>query len=78
MTMIRFEGLTNLGKLLEAMGANPAQGLSVGTAYEVNDITTSDFNPEVNTYHYIDDDGEKRHTILNGNLFTFSIFNITH
>lgn len=78
MTMIRFEGLTGLGELLEAAGINPAKGLSVGGTYEVIDITESKFREGVNVYHFIDEDGEERSTILKGNVFTFSIFNITH
>lgn len=78
MTMIRFEGLTGYGELLEVAGLSPAQGLPVGGTYEVIDITESEFCEGVNVYHYIDDDGDKRETILNGNVFTFSIFNITH
>ncbi|UGO47554.1 hypothetical protein LILPAPAWES_23 [Morganella phage vB_MmoP_Lilpapawes] len=73
-----FEGLTELGELLEVDGMNPSQGLSVGGTYEVTDITESELREGVNVYHYIGDDGDKRETILNGNVFTFSIFNITH
>lgn len=76
MTMIRFEGLTELGEALEALGANPAGGLTVGATYNVTDIIET--TGLCNVYHYTDDDGDSRSTFLKGNLFTFTIININH
>lgn len=69
---IRFEELTEQGVLFSIMtGINADQGLSVGSLYDVTNITEKDDGRAV--YHFIDDAGEERYTVLKGSLRTFSI-----
>lgn len=69
---IRFEEPTEMGELMsEGLGINVDQGLSVGSLYDVTDITESADGRAV--YHFIDDDGDERYTVLKGSLRTFSI-----
>lgn len=69
---IRFEGSTEQGVLLSIMaGINVDQGLSVGSLYDVTNITETDDGRAV--YHFIDEDGEESYTVLKGSMRTFSI-----
>lgn len=69
---IRFEEPTEQGVLMSAvLGINVDQGLSVGSLYDVTNITETDDGRAV--YHFIDDDGDERYTVLKGSLRTFSI-----
>lgn len=69
---IRFEEPTEQGVLMSAVsGINGDLGLSVGSLYDVTNITETDDGRAV--YHFIDDDGDERYTVLKGSLRTFSI-----
>lgn len=69
---IRYEEPTERGVLMSAvLGINVDQGLSVGSLYDVTNITETGDGRAI--YHFIDDDGEERYTTLKGSLLTFSI-----
>ena len=69
---IRFEEPTEQGVLFSIItGINVDHGLSVGSLYDVTNITETDGGRAV--YHFIDDNGEERYTVLKGSLRTFSI-----
>lgn len=69
---IRFEEPTEQGVLFSTMtGINVDRGLSVGSLYDVTNTTEAGDGRAV--YHYIDDDGDERFTVLKGSLLTFSI-----
>ena len=69
---IRFEELTEQGVLFSIVtGISADKGLSVGSLYDVTNITETGDGRAV--YHFIDDDGEERYTVLKGSLRTFSI-----
>lgn len=69
---IRFEESTAEGVVMSILtGLDVNSGLSVGSLYDVTHITETDDGRAV--YHFIDDDGEERFTVLKGSLRTFSI-----
>lgn len=69
---IRFEEPTEQGVMFSIItGINVDKGLSVGSLYDVTDITEKDDGRAV--YHFIDDAGKERYTVLKGYLRTFSI-----
>lgn len=69
---IRFEEATAEGVLMSfPAGFDVNTGLSVGSLYDVIRITEADDGRAV--YHFIDDDGDERFTVLKGSLRTFSI-----
>lgn len=69
---IRYEEQTEHGvRRSVVLGTNVDQGLSVGSLYDVTAITETADGRAV--YHFIDDDGDERYTVLKGSLRTFSI-----
>lgn len=69
---IRYEEPTEQGVLFSIMtGISVDKGLSVGSLYDVTNITETDDGRAV--YHFIDDNGKERYTVLKGSLRTFSI-----
>lgn len=69
---IRFEEPTEQGVLMSAvLGIDVNKGFSVGSLYDVTNITETDDGRAV--YHFIDDEGDERYTVLKGSLRTFSI-----
>lgn len=69
---IRFEESTEQGALLSVVtGMDVNTGLSIGSLYDVTAISETDDGRAI--YHFIDDDGDERYTVLKGSLRTFSI-----
>lgn len=69
---IRFEESTEQGALLSVVtGMDVNTGLSIGSLYDVTAISETDDGRAI--YHFIDDDGDERYTVLKGPLRTFSI-----
>lgn len=71
---IRFEEMTDFGEVLSKLtGEDLMIGLSIGGVYDVTDCRACSERPDVNEYHFFDDDGTPRVVILHGNLFVFSL-----
>lgn len=69
---IRFEESTETGVLLSAVtGIDVHKGFSVGSLYDVTAISETADGRAI--YHFVDDDGDERYTVLKGSLRTFSI-----